>query len=180
MDRGDIDLFSYRVHAHRYLKSFIYGGLDGIITTFAVVAGVAGASLSAGIVLILGFANLFADGISMAVGDYLSTKSEREYHIKRRSGVNVPLRNAAVTFCSFLFFGFIPLLAYVMDYFFELFMSPFYTSVMLTFFALFLLGMAKYRITYKHPVRSGLEMVLLGGFAAGAAYLVGYLLAGFV
>lgn len=67
-----------------YLKSAVYGGLDGIITTFAVVAGVAGASLSIGIVLILGFANLFADGISMAIGDYLSTKSQREYQSAER------------------------------------------------------------------------------------------------
>src|SRR3989338_10774556 len=63
----------------KYIKSFVYGGLDGIITTFAVVAGVTGASLNAGIVLILGFANLTADGISMAFGDYLSTKAEKEY-----------------------------------------------------------------------------------------------------
>lgn len=64
----------------QYIKSLVYGGLDGIITTFAVVAGVAGASLSAGIVLILGFANLIADGLSMAIGDYLSTKAENEYN----------------------------------------------------------------------------------------------------
>ena len=63
----------------RYIKSTIYGGLDGIITTFAVVAGVAGASLSSGIVLILGLANLLADGLSMAIGDYLSTQAELEY-----------------------------------------------------------------------------------------------------
>ena len=69
----------------RYIKSVVYGGLDGIITTFAVVAGVAGASLSAGIVLILGFANLIADGISMAIGDYLSSKSEREYQNAERT-----------------------------------------------------------------------------------------------
>ncbi|MHB8897292.1 MAG: VIT1/CCC1 transporter family protein [Thermoguttaceae bacterium] len=68
----------------RYLKSAVYGGLDGIVTTFAVVAGVAGAELSAGIVLILGFANLLADGLSMAVGDYLSTKSELEYEKAER------------------------------------------------------------------------------------------------
>ncbi|MBX2821595.1 MAG: VIT1/CCC1 transporter family protein [Rhodothermaceae bacterium] len=68
----------------RYIKSTIYGGLDGIITTFAVVAGVAGASLSSGIVLILGFANLLADGISMAIGDYLSTKAEVEYADSKR------------------------------------------------------------------------------------------------
>jgi len=63
----------------RFLKSWVYGGLDGIVTTFAVVAGVAGASLSSAIVLIMGFANLIGDGISMAVGDYLSTKAQNEY-----------------------------------------------------------------------------------------------------
>jgi VIT1/CCC1 family predicted Fe2+/Mn2+ transporter len=71
--------------AGKYIKSLIYGGLDGIITTFAVVAGVEGAALSAGVVLILGFANLVADGLSMAIGDYLSTKSEREYQKAERA-----------------------------------------------------------------------------------------------
>jgi VIT1/CCC1 family predicted Fe2+/Mn2+ transporter len=68
----------------QYIKSMVYGGLDGIITTFAVVAGVAGASLAAGVVLILGFANLVADGLSMAIGDFLSTRAEQEYNRAER------------------------------------------------------------------------------------------------
>lgn len=68
----------------KYIKSIIYGGLDGIITTFAVVAGVAGAELSTGVVLILGFANLVADGLSMGIGDFLSTKAELEYEAAER------------------------------------------------------------------------------------------------
>jgi len=67
-----------------YLSDFVYGGIDGSVTTFAIVAGVTGASLSPTIVLILGFANLFADGFSMAVGNYLSTKSRKEYADKIR------------------------------------------------------------------------------------------------
>lgn len=67
-----------------YLSDFVYGGIDGSVTTFAVVAGVAGASLSPSIVLILGFANLFADGFSMGVGNYLGTKSKKEYIEKIR------------------------------------------------------------------------------------------------
>ncbi|MEW5839643.1 VIT1/CCC1 transporter family protein [Nitrososphaera sp.] len=62
-----------------HLQDFVYGATDGAVTTFAVVAGVIGASLSPAIVLILGFANLFADGFSMAVGNYLATKSQKEY-----------------------------------------------------------------------------------------------------
>ena len=68
----------------RYIGDFVYGALDGIITTFAVVAAVAGAKLSAGIILIVGFANLFGDGFSMATGNYLSTKAEREFHKQER------------------------------------------------------------------------------------------------
>lgn len=74
----------HKLEKGQYIKSLIYGGLDGIITTFAVVAGVSGASLSAGIVLILGFANLFADGLSMGIGDFLSTKAEIEYQQAER------------------------------------------------------------------------------------------------
>lgn len=61
------------------LKAAVYGANDGIVTTFAVVAGVAGAGLSPSIVLILGVANLIADGISMGVGDYLGERSERKH-----------------------------------------------------------------------------------------------------
>lgn len=66
------------------LGDFVYGATDGAVTTFAVVAGVIGASLAPSIVLILGFANLLADGFSMAVGNYLATKTQREYIEKAR------------------------------------------------------------------------------------------------
>jgi VIT1/CCC1 family predicted Fe2+/Mn2+ transporter len=61
------------------VEDFVYGATDGSVTTFAVVAGVIGAELSPSIVLILGFANLFADGFSMAVGNYLASKTRIEY-----------------------------------------------------------------------------------------------------
>jgi len=61
------------------LGDFVYGATDGAVTTFAVVAGVIGASLSPSIVLILGFANLLADGFSMAIGNYLASRSHLEY-----------------------------------------------------------------------------------------------------
>jgi len=62
----------------------VYGGLDGIITTFAIVSGVAGAKLQIGTVLIMGFANLAADAISMGMGDYLSSKAEIDSHAAER------------------------------------------------------------------------------------------------
>lgn len=59
-----------------YLRDWVYGGIDGAVTTFAIVAGVVGAELSARVVLILGAANLLADGLSMAAGNYAGTKAE--------------------------------------------------------------------------------------------------------
>ncbi len=67
-----------------YLGEFVYGGIDGSVTTFAVVAGATGAGLESSIVIILGFANLFADGFSMSVGAYLSAKSERDNYEKHK------------------------------------------------------------------------------------------------
>ena len=66
------------------IEDFVYGATDGAVTTFAIVAGVVGASLSPSVVLILGFANLFADGFSMAIGNYLSAKSRIEYVERQR------------------------------------------------------------------------------------------------
>jgi vacuolar iron transporter family protein len=61
-----------------YLRDFTYGGIDGAVTTFAVVAGVAGADLDETVVIILGGANLLADGFSMAVSNYLGSRAERQ------------------------------------------------------------------------------------------------------
>jgi vacuolar iron transporter family protein len=220
-----------------YLKSAIYGGLDGTITTFSVVAGVTGASLSTGVILIMGFANLVGDGISMAIGDYLSTKSQQEYHKAERKreqweaenypegeklellqiymskGVTKPdakkmvetiskhkkawldimmveelgilesgqspVKNALVTFGSFCLFGFVPVLTYVLLSFLP-FIKPvaFLAASVLTGLTLFTLGALKTRFTGRSWFISGLEMLLVGGLAAGAAYVIGMLLGG--
>lgn len=69
----------------KYIGEFVYGGIDGSVTTFAVVAGSAGAGLESSVVIILGFANLIADGFAMSVGSYLSTKSEKETYEKHKA-----------------------------------------------------------------------------------------------
>lgn len=69
---------------HSYVRDWIYGGIDGAVTTFAVVSGVAGAQLSPMIVLILGFANLAADGFSMAASNFLGTRAEQDDYRRLR------------------------------------------------------------------------------------------------
>ena len=61
------------------IKSIVFGGLDGVITTFSIVAAVAGAQLPIETALLMGFSNLIADGISMGLGDFLSSKAEMEF-----------------------------------------------------------------------------------------------------
>jgi len=68
-----------------YISDIVLGGIDGIITTYAVVASVVGADLSMGVIIVLGGANLFADGISMAVGNFLGATSLSRYHSSERS-----------------------------------------------------------------------------------------------
>lgn len=68
----------------KYIGEFVYGGIDGCVTTFAVVAGSVGAGLDSAIIIILGFANLLADGFAMSIGAYLSTKSERDNYNKHK------------------------------------------------------------------------------------------------
>ncbi len=106
------------------LREFVYGGMDGAVTTFAVVTGAAGANLDTSVILILGFANVFADGFSMAVGSYLSEKSDQDLSVsKGESKVEdheSPMAASIATFASFILVGFVPLSLYTIDYIFKL------------------------------------------------------------
>jgi len=70
--------------ASEYIESVVFGGLDGIITTFAVVAAAVASQLSYGTILIVGFANLLGDAIGMAIGDYLSSVAENDHEKSER------------------------------------------------------------------------------------------------
>lgn len=76
------------------LKSIIFGGLDGILSSFAIIAGAAGGSLSTETILILGFSNIFADALSMGVGEYLSTTADNEYVISERKREQLELETS--------------------------------------------------------------------------------------
>ncbi|NCN99220.1 hypothetical protein COU62_01005 [Candidatus Pacearchaeota archaeon CG10_big_fil_rev_8_21_14_0_10_35_219] len=165
----------------KYLPEFVYGGIDGSITTFAVVAGAIGASLSAGVVLILGFANLFADGFSMAISNYLSTKAHMELHKnhKHKKEVKNPFKTGVATFVAFVTIGFIPLLSFVLALFIpSLETSKFTYSIILTALAFLFVGAVKGLIVKKSVPRSATETLIIGGIAAALAYVVGYLLRG--
>ena len=160
-----------RALAEHYLKDLVYGANDGIITTFAVVAGVAGAQLDARIVLILGFANLLADGFSMGASNFLSIRSDEA--VRRSTGLAVaepfPGRHSVATFAAFVVAGCVPLLSYVIAGA----AAPFRSAVILTLVTLFVVGAARALVTGLRWWWSGLEMLAVGSAAAAVAYGVG-------
>ena len=161
-----------RAATRHYLPDLVYGANDGIITTFAVVSGVVGASLSTRVILILGFANLVADGISMGASNYLSRRSYAE--AKDRAERSEAAKHGAATTLAFVVAGILPLLAYLFPVDADL---EYGLAIVLTCTALFVVGAARSFVTKLGWVRSGLEMLFIGALAASVAYSIGALAA---
>ena len=153
-----------------HLSEIVYGSNDGLVTTFAIVAGVTGAQLQRDVVLVIGFASLFADGASMGASDYLSHRTRADMEEQTRS---TPLRTAMVTFVSFVVIGAIPLISYVIGLPAA---ARFPTAVVLTGVALFAVGATRSAVGERPWWRTGLEMLVIGAGAAALAYGVGALL----
>ena len=154
--------------ARHYVRELMYGSNDGLITTFACVAGVSGGGLALPVVLVVGVANLAADGLSMAVGNYLSIRAHESVleASQQPEEEAFPARHAAVTFVAFVVAGAVPLLPYALP----LTTQPFRLSIVLTLAMLFAVGSSRALVS---PVRwwhSGLEMLGLGATAAVVAY----------
>lgn len=217
-----------------YLKEIVYGGNDGIITTFAVVAGFAGAQadpatrLPVFAVLLFGFANLFADAVSMALGNFMSTRSEKDVYRRIKAGETYEIAHkpeyeeyetkeilihkgftpkqaddlvaiyktnpeywtdfmmnhelslpnpegensmfmSLMTFISFIIFGLIPLLPYILLSGENLFSF----SIVFTFLALTALGVIRWRVGMQSFWRGIGETLLLGLISTLTAYFVG-------
>lgn len=159
-----------RVRVGKYLPDLILGANDGIITTLAVVSGVVGADLATSVILILGFANLAADGISMGASNVLSRRSSTE-------DVALPTlrsasRHGTATFLGFVIAGLVPLLAYLLP---DFGVNRYAMAIGLALVTLFVVGSARAFFTSRGWFVSGLEMLALGALAAGAAYGIGAL-----
>lgn len=158
-----------------YIRDLVYGANDGIITTFAVVAGVAGGGVASHIVLIVGAANLAADGLSMGVGNYLAINA----HEGALAAEGLPEEEAhawkhgVATFFAFVVAGAVPLLPYV----FADNASSLSLSAFATFAALFGIGAARSLVTTDLWWKSGLQMLALGLFVAAAGFAAGAIVA---
>ena len=163
-----------------YIGDFVYGANDGIVTTFAVVAGATGALLSSGVVVILGLASRAADAFSMGSSNFLAIRSEKELERKkqreagekiRENDVVTPLQHGGVTFFAFLIAGVIPLIPYLFPWFGG---QQFLVSSILAGIMFLVIGGVRTLITGGGFMKGGLEMFLVGGVAATVAYGIGF------
>jgi vacuolar iron transporter family protein len=159
------------------VRAGVFGVQDGIVSTFGLVMGVAGAQVSPETVLIAGIAGAFSGAVSMGAGEYVSVKVQRELlearGVGRVGGGNVrPLRAATANSGLFVLGAAFPLLPFVV-----LVGAPaVLVSTALSVTALFATGALLTRLTHRSPLTSGLRMLVIGGGAGVLGYLVGSLL----
>jgi VIT1/CCC1 family predicted Fe2+/Mn2+ transporter len=165
--------------AQHYIRDLVYGANDGVVTTFAVVAGVTGGTLTPRAVLVLGVANLLADGLSMGVGNYLGIRSdERVREAQRLPELEAfPLRHGVATFAAFVVAGAVPLLPYVIP---VVAVDRFALSTLSSLIVLFVVGALRARVGTGSWWLNGLEMLGLGVVVGLVAYYAGAMVAALV
>lgn len=152
-----------------YLRDVVYGASDGVVTTLAIVAGAIGASFEPRVGIVLGLANLAADGLSMGASNYLGLKSELQQN-GMSVGEEMPWRHGLATVAAFVAAGAIPLLAYLAP------VPPDGTLALATIFGglvLVALGAVRGTLTGRPVIRAAGETVGVGLLAAAAAWAIG-------
>ena len=156
--------------ARHYIRDLVYGANDGIITTFAVVSGAAGGAQSYTAILIIGVANLAADGMSMGAGNLLSIRAHERVRAAQRLPEEeaYPWKHGAATLVAFIAAGAVPLLPFLFD---GEFSRRAAWSTALTLLSLFGVGAARATLTEERWWRAGMETLSLGAVVAAAAYV---------
>jgi VIT1/CCC1 family predicted Fe2+/Mn2+ transporter len=160
----------------RYLKDIVYGANDGIVTTLVVIASVTGASMPPAAVLVLGIANLVADGFSMGTSNVLSLRSTLTAETRPR--LVAASRNGMATFIAFVLAGLIPLATYTLPLGGN--GSRFPAACLVAAVALFGVGACRSLFSDRPWLVAGLEMLALGTIASAVAYGIGFAAAALV
>jgi VIT1/CCC1 family predicted Fe2+/Mn2+ transporter len=167
-------------YIYKYLPEFVYGSVDGVVTTVAIITGAIGAGLSSAIIFILGLANVLADAWSMGSSEYLSSISEAQMQGKDyRTLDKTPIKKGWITFISFVCIGLLPIIPFLISIIVPSF-NDFDTivSMALALGAFILIGYIGARVAGVSRGRNILRTVIVGGVAAFISFIVGYFLRG--
>lgn len=175
---GIAALATWRPRLEDHVRGVVFGGMDGILTTFALLAAVAGSRhTSTSLTLVIGISTVLADALSMAAGEYLSAKAEAQMEGGQKPDEPGPLEKGAAMFLAFTIFGSMPLLGYIvaaaLTSLAGSYVAPhkyFALSIAITGVTLFTLGCIKAQFVSDKWWKSGLEVTGIGGAAACVAF----------
>jgi len=156
-----------------YLSEFIYGGIDGIITTFSIVAGSSGGSLLQNVILILGISNVISDGFSMGVSRYASSHTEIKQGLLTEKD---PIISAFVTFAAFVLIGLFPILPFI---FYKGKRSKI-ISFIIAICIFFIIGYIKGSYIDENPIKNAFSILGLGLSAAAISFGLGKIVSKYV
>lgn len=150
---------------NQYLSEFVYGGIDGIITTFSIIAGSTGGNLVKNVIVILGISNVLSDGYSMGISRYISSKTEIKQGILKNKNSFI---SGLITFLSFIIVGITP----VVPFFIYNGNTAKTLSLLVACVVFFTIGVLKGKILKENILFGGLEVLGIGLSAAFISYFV--------
>lgn len=155
-----------------YVRSFIFGVEDSLVSTVGLLAGVASAGIPRTNIILTGLVLIFVEAFSMAVGNFLSEHSAEEYAVKKDISSLRSIMSGVIMFFSYFIFGFIPLFPYIL-------ISAklaLWVSIASSLFVLFLLGILSAKVSRINIWLSSVRMLLVGGIAIGIGVMIGRIL----
>lgn len=154
-----------------YVRSFVFGVEDSLVSTTGLLSGVAVAGVPKATIFLTGLVLIFVEAFSMGVGSFLSEQSAQEFISKKNTAPTKTIQAGAIMFFSYFAAGFIPLTPYII---FETAFA-FWLAIIFALVALFLLGSVSARFFGTNILRTGLRMLLVGGGAVIIGVVVGQL-----
>ena len=152
-----------------YLRTFVFGVEDSLVSTVGLLSGVAKAEISSRAIFIIGIVLIFVEAVSMSAGSFLSEYSAEEYESQSEVSPRNSLLSGIIMFFSYFISGFIPLFPYmVLDV-----SMAFWTSIGFSLVSLFLLGVLRAKISKLQSLHYGLQMSAVGGIAILVGVIVG-------
>jgi VIT1/CCC1 family predicted Fe2+/Mn2+ transporter len=155
-----------------YLRNFIFGVEDSLVSTIGLVSGIAVAGVDKRTILLTGVILIFVEAFSMGSGSLISEHSAHEYTLGKHQAKMSHFRGAAIMFGSYFCAGFLPLLPYL---FFDM-QSAFWIAIAVALAALFSLGAINAKKFKVKIISHALEMMIIGGIAIVLGVVVGRLL----